>query len=273
MLKRRTKGSFKSIKYKDLAYFLRNGGTAESLYKENHGIVNGLPTVLNYVDLPNAALYTNKIFRVLNIGIRGSLWISNGVRWVVATKNIVIALIKDPITLAAAASNYQTMFSYLFPTNGTDSMLRVGDRFRLSTHFNKNSTIDNYGRGFSVGPTTNSGLHPSYTSPVNGQADASVVPFDCSGNANASSTSWDERHTFVRLSGSLIKKIGALGSQSINGIASSLIDNTADLSLATPSITNIDLNPLYFNVCFATNASDSGTLKFLMLEFLPYSGN
>ncbi len=274
MHKRRNRGAFKSIDYKNIAYFYNNNGSSESFYRENHSIVNGLPTVLNYVDLPNASLYTNKVFRVLNIGVRGSLWFSNGVRWVLATKNVVLALITTPVSLTAGAQNYQSLFSYLFPTNGTDSLLRIGDRFRLTTHFNKLGTAGTSGRGYSLGATTNSGLHSGYTSPVNGQADASVVTIDTSGPSGAANTSFDERHEFIRLSSSVIRKIGGYGTQSILGLNSSNLDlSIADLANATPPITNIDLSPMYFNVCYATNATDAGTLKFLMLELLSYSGN
>lgn len=274
MYKRRNRGAFKSIDYKNIAYFFNNAGSPESFYRENHSIVNGIPTVLNYADLPSAFLYTNKVFRVLNVGVRGSLWFSNGVKWVLSTKSVILALVTTPVPLTAGAQNYRSMFSYLFPTNGTESLLRIGDRFRLTMHFNKLGTADTLARGYSIGATTNSGLHPNYTSPVNGQADSSVVTIDASGPSAATNTSYDERHEFIRLNASTIKKIGGYGSTSIVGINSSGLDiAVADLATATPPITNIDLTPIYFNVCYGTNASDAGSLKFLMLELLSYSGN
>lgn len=274
MSKRRIRGAFKSIQYKDIAYFVRNSGAVESLYKENHSIVSGLPTVLNYVDLPSASLYTNKVFRVLNVGVRGSLWFSNGFRWVSMTKKIMLGTVITPITLAVGVSNYQTMFSYLFPTNGVDSLWRIGDRVRLTVDFVKSAAVGTSGRGYSFGATANSGLNPSYTSPVNGQADASVVTMDAIGNSNAANTRIEERHEFCRTAVSTIKKVGGYATQSLTGIAQSNLDlSVVDLATATPPITNIDLSPIYFNVCYATNASDSGSLKFLMMELLSYSGN
>lgn len=274
MSKRRIRGAFKSIQYKDIAYFVRNSGAVESLYKENHSIVSGLPTVLNYVDLPSASLYTNKMFRVLNVGVRGSLWFSNGFRWVLATKKVTIGMVISPITLAVGVSNYQSMYSQLFPTNGVDSLWRIGDKIRLTVVFAKIGVVGTSARGYSFGATANSGLNPSYSSPVNGQADASVVVTDTTGNSNAANTLVGERHEFCRTNASTIKKVGGFATQSINGLASTNLDlGNADLATATPPITNIDLSPIYFNVCYATNASDSGSLKFLMLELLPYSGN
>lgn len=274
MNKRRIRGAFKSIKYKDIAYFVRNSGAVESLYKENHSIVSGLPTVLNYVDLPSASLYTNKVFRVLNVGVRGSLWFSNGFRWVSMAKKIMLGLVITPITLAVGVSNYQSMFSYLFPTNGVDSLWRIGDRIRLTVDFVKNGAVGTSGRGYSFGASANSGLNPSYTSPVNGQADASVVVTDTTGNSGAANTRFEERHEFCRTGNAVIKKIGGFATNSLAGLGTANLDlSVADLATATPPITNIDLSPIYFNVCYATNASDSGSIKFLMLELLSYSGN
>lgn len=273
MYLRRSKGPFKNILNKNLAYYSRDSSfIVENFLKEDHGAVNNLPTVLNYADLPNASIYYKKIFRVLNFGVRGSLWFSNGTKWVLATSSVCLALVTSDVVLAAAANNYQTLFSYLIPTDGSFSALRLGDIIRLTSHFNKVGTTSTLGRGYSLGATTNSSNNDSGSySPTNGTPDASVVQLDCTGPSAASNVNLTEIHEFQRTGAALFKKNGTAATTSIGGFSVTGIKPTINLALATPPITSFDTSNVYFNVAYATEAVDAGALKFLKLDLVSYN--
>lgn len=273
MYKKKSKGPIKDISYKNLAYFSRDSSfLVENFLKDDHNAITGVPSVLNYSDLPNPSLYYKKIFKVLNIGVRGSFWFSNGSKWVMVSKSVCLALVNSDVILPAAANNYASLFSYLIPTNGTLSLLRISDILRLTYVFVKAGATSTIGRGFSVGGSPNSSNNPGYgTTPVNGAVDASVLQMDCSGPSGASNTSYVERHDFQRTGAATFKKNGVAFSSSITGFSGFAIGATVNLATATPAITSFDTSNVYFNVCFATESVDLGTLKFLMLELVSYN--
>lgn len=269
MQKNINKGRFKNILYKNIAHFSRDSSfIIENFLKEDKVIVNGTPTVLNYSDLPNPSLYTNKTFRVLNFGVKGSLWHSNGVTWILKSKILPIGFVFDQ-NLAAANNNYRSMFSCLLPTNGALSTFRIGDILILTSHFRKVGATSTFARGYSIGATTNSSNHPSYgTTPVNGAIDTSVVQLEPIGPTSETLNDYAERHYFQRTGVSTIRKLGAGFTTSINGMTTASGGPSINLNTAIPAINSIDTSNIYFNACFATGAVDSGILRFALLELL-----
>ena len=273
MYKKKSKGQFKDISYKNIGYYSRDNSFAvENFLKEDHSIVSSLPTVLNYSDLPNPSLYYKKVFRVLNFGVRGSLWFSNGSKWVLATKSVCLALVTSDIILAAAANNYKSLFSYLIPTNGTLSAFRTDDILRILLHTNKAGTTSTVGRGFSIGGSANSSNNPGYGSaPFNGTPDASVVQLDCTGPSTATVTDYTELHEFQRTGNATFRKNGSVGAISIVGIGTTGIGSAVNLAYLTPAISSFDTSDVYFNVCLATESVNAGAIKFLKLDLLSYN--
>ncbi len=272
MYKKKSKGPIKDISYKNLAYFSRDSSfLVENFLKDDHNAITGVPSVLNYSDLPNPSLYYKKIFKVVNFGVRGSFWISNGSKWVLENKSVCLALVTSDVVLPAGANNYASLFSYLIPTNGTLSSFRVGDILRQTCVFLKAGTTSTIGRGFSIGGSPNSSNNNSGSYTNNGAVDASVLQLDCSGPSGASNTIYVERHDFQRTGNATFKKNGVAFSTSITGHTSSSIGATVNLATATPAITSFDTSNVYFNTCFATEAVDAGALKFLMLELISYN--
>ncbi len=273
MKKTRNRGKFKFIKYKDLAHFSRDSSfNIENFLKEDNVIIDGVPTVLNYADLPNASLFNKKVFKVLNFGLKGSYWISNGVKWMLMNYPLCIGASYTDINLAAGANNYRSLYSFLIPTDGTLSALRQGDILRLTSQFIKNGTTSTLGKGYSLGATSNSSNNNSgFYAGTNGTVDASVVQLENFGPSSNTFTHYVEEHNFQRIGAASFKKNGMNGSSSIYGSASSYIGGTINLATATPPINSFDTSNVYFNVCFATEAVDSGTLKYLKLELIPFN--
>ncbi len=200
--KRINKGSFKDIPIRDIATYSRTLGSIDGIM-DNNLLVPGEDWVTNLSDLPDPTKHLNKIIYVLNFGVGGSPWISNGVIWIPATNRLTIANFYDPINLGSPYTTDTILRQITVPkaTNLGGSVMRVGDIIRLTSDSRKVGNSNSYTRAIRAG--------------ILGTTSDSA--FDAVSAIASSFNSTVERHYYIRLSDKVIKKIGYSGSASING--------------------------------------------------------
>lgn len=242
--RRINKGSFKDIPLRDIATYRRTLGVIDGIL-DNGVLVSGEDWVNNLSDLPTASKHVHKIIYVLNFGVGGSPWMSNGTIWVPATGKLTIANYYNPVNLGGTVTTEQILRQFTVPkaTPVGGSIMRIGDIIRVTSDARKTGNVNTFTRAIRAGilGTISDGA------------------FDSPSAAAASFNSAVERHYYIRTSDKVITKIGFPGSASINGVGSGA------LAGAVTFASSIDAADFFFEY---TAKMDGGTDTYTQRTFI-----
>ena len=244
--RRINKGSFKDIPLRDIATYRRTLGVIDGIL-DNGVLVSGEDWVNNLSDLPTASKHVHKIIYVLNFGVGGSPWMSNGTIWVPATGKLTIANYYNPVNLGGTVTTEQILRQFTVPkaTPVGGSIMRIGDIIRVTSDARKTGNANTFTRAIRAGilGTISDGA------------------FDSPLAAAASFNSAVERHYYIRTSDKVITKIGFPGSASINGIGSGA------LAGAVTFASSIDAADFFFEYTAKMNGgTDTYTQRTFIAE-------
>ncbi len=245
------KGSFKDIDFINIARWGRDvSNEITDIVDDKNSIVTGEDWVNNLSDLPTASKHTGKIIYVLNFGVGGSPWISNGTIWVPATGRITVASFHEPLVLGGTVTVDQIMRQAMLPTAPPigGNVMRIGDLLRITNDCRKVGAVNGYTRGIKIGITGT-------------VTDATSEVFGSSGTGNNSSV---ERHYYLRVSNTVVRKLGMFGSISIQGISTGASGGSVTMA------SSVDNNSLFFSfVAKMDGGTDTFTNRTFMAEFFP----
>lgn len=244
--RRINKGSFKDIPLRDIATYRRTLGVIDGIL-DNGVLVSGEDWVNNLSDLPTASKHVHKIIYVLNFGVGGSPWMSNGTIWVPATGKLTIANYYNPVNLGGTVTTEQILRQFTVPkaTPVGGSIMRIGDIIRVTSDARKTGNANTFTRAIRAGilGTISDGA------------------FDSPSAAAASFNSAVERHYYIRTSDKVITKIGFPGGASINGVGSGA------LAGAVTFASSIDAADFFFEYTAKMNGgTDTYTQRTFIAE-------
>lgn len=223
--RRINKGSFKDIPLRDIATYRRTLGVIDGVL-DNGVLVSGEDWVNNLSDLPTASKHVHKIIYVLNFGVGGSPWMSNGTIWVPATGKLTIANYYNPVNLGGTVTTEQILRQFTVPkaTPLGGSVMRIGDIIRVTSDSRKVGGNDTFTRAIRAGIA----------------GTISDAAFDSVSATAANFNSVVERHYYLRVSDKVITKLGFPGSASINGVGS------GSLAGSVTFVSSIDAADFFF---------------------------
>ncbi len=240
-----TKGSFKDVPFNSIARWHRTAGVIDDIVDQNNVIVSGDHYVTNLSDLPNPVFHPGKIIYVLNFGVGGSPWLSNGVIWIPAGGRIVVNNFYNPVVLGGTVTDEQILRQAVFPViPNQGNVIRIGDIVCVTIDTRKSGIVNTYTAGYRFGKLGTLS-DPFFETP------------SASTTANISTT---QRHYLCRLDNTNVKKMGVFGSAPFGGV-------TAQIDGGNLVITDIDISSLNLSYTGKMNGgTDTLTSRTFMVE-------
>lgn len=201
--------------------------------------LEGMQT-FTFATLPSAPDYAGFRVFVSDIGINGSVWYSNGTRWLPVGGRVVLYRSTTPITFSTATETL--MHQMQLPAG----FLRVGDNLRYTSKLSKGGTSDVLGRNMRIGLAGTTADTLIYQSNLYITA-ANVVAYD-------------RKDMYVKSSTLLLRGSMSAGASTYGPT------NPAQPDQTIPDVSN----SLYISLFafFSTFTTDTGTCQFFELEYV-----